>query len=105
MSLSQEELQRINAYWRASNYLAAGQLYSYQSLQSLTLPALCVRLSLLGIITARKAAGTENGLARNQEGFANKRRGPVATPLGQSSFSENNIDFCVNLCYFICITL
>ena len=27
MSLSQEELQRINAYWRASNYLAAGQLY------------------------------------------------------------------------------
>ena len=25
MSLSKEELQRINAYWRAANYLAAGQ--------------------------------------------------------------------------------
>ena len=35
MSFSQEELQRINAYWRASNYLAAGQLYSYQSLQTI----------------------------------------------------------------------
>ena len=25
--MTQPELQKIDAYWRASNYLAAGQLY------------------------------------------------------------------------------
>ena len=25
--MNQQELQKIDAYWRASNYLAAGQLY------------------------------------------------------------------------------
>ena len=27
MSLTQEQLHNIDAYWRAANYLAAGQLY------------------------------------------------------------------------------
>jgi len=27
--LSQEELSRINAYWRAANYLSVGQIYLY----------------------------------------------------------------------------
>jgi len=27
--LSQEELRKINAYWRAANYLSVGQIYLY----------------------------------------------------------------------------
>src|SRR5437588_1274652 len=29
LPLSQEELSRINAYWRAANYLSVGQIYLY----------------------------------------------------------------------------
>jgi len=28
-TLSREELQQINAYWRAANYLSVGQIYLY----------------------------------------------------------------------------
>ena len=31
MSLKQDELQKINAYWRASNYLSVGQIYLYDN--------------------------------------------------------------------------
>ena len=27
--LSQEELRKMNAYWRAANYLSVGQIYLY----------------------------------------------------------------------------
>ena len=29
--LSKEELRRINAYWRAANYLSVGQIYLYDN--------------------------------------------------------------------------
>ena len=29
--LSQDLLQKINAYWRAANYLAVGQIYLYDN--------------------------------------------------------------------------
>ena len=31
MTLREEELKQIDAYWRASNYLSVGQIYLYDN--------------------------------------------------------------------------